>query len=172
MKKRWIIGFIVVILLISLLPFPQKVERTYYGVNIENGEKVDIALDMKYLRYLFKRDKMRGKITVTCEDKTTLYTEHVLQYFGYLPVDNEDETFHYFWGFYWNTDIIKYDEQGEIVIGEFEDVKAYLSKDYNKILLCHEPSENAEDPELKQYIGNAENNKQQETTQYFGKYIQ
>ena len=53
MKKKLIIVFVVVILLISLLPFPKHIERTYYGVNTENGEKVDIALDMKYLRFLF-----------------------------------------------------------------------------------------------------------------------
>ena len=52
MKKKLIIGFVVVILLISLLPFPQNIERTYYGVNAENGEKVDIVLDMKYLSQL------------------------------------------------------------------------------------------------------------------------
>jgi len=61
MKKKLIIGFVVVILLISLLPFPQNIERTYYGVNAENGEKVDIVLDMKYLRFLFLTNK---RITV------------------------------------------------------------------------------------------------------------
>lgn len=57
MKKKLIISFIVVILLVSLLPFPQNIERTYYGVNAENGEKVDIVLDMKHFRFLFLKDK-------------------------------------------------------------------------------------------------------------------
>lgn len=53
MKKKLVIGAIVIILLISLFPYPQKIDRTYYGVNTGNGETIDISVNMKYLRFLF-----------------------------------------------------------------------------------------------------------------------
>ena len=175
MKKK-IISFCVVIValcgLIALVPYPQKIERTFYSVNSFNGEKATISFDMTYLRYLFRRDRFDGEVTVTCGDKITVYTENDLQYIGYWPLDNKDEHLHYLGGFYYNTDIVTYNDKGEKDIGDFESIRAYLSKDFSKIVLYHEPSEKAEDTEPKQYIGNVEENKEQETIQYFGRYIQ
>lgn len=174
MKKR-IISFCIVVAvllgLIALLPYPQRIERTFYGINSFNGEKANISFDMTFLRFLFKRDRMCGEVTVTCGGKKTLYTENDLQYIGYWPLDNEDKTLHYLGGFYWNTDIVTYNDKGEKDIGDFESIRAYLSKDFSKIVIYHEPSEKAEDTEPKQYIGNIEENKEEETKQYFGRYI-
>lgn len=162
MRKR-IIVFCVVILvlfgLIALLPYPQRIERTFYGVNSFNGEKANISFDMTYFRYLFKRDTISGEVTVTCGEKTTVYKENDLLYHGFWPLDNEDETLHFFVGWYLNVDMLP-----EV---QLESLRLYLSKDFNKMVLYHNP----EDSEPKQYIGNVEKNKEQETIQYFGEYI-
>ena len=105
MKKKLIISFVAVILLISLLPFPQNIERTYYGINTENDENVDITLDMKYLRFLFLNDRMYGTITVKNETQTFTYGEH-LHYTGLSHSKNTaDDYTHDFSGWYYNEDM-------------------------------------------------------------------
>ena len=97
MKKKLIIGVIAGILLISLLPFPQKVNRTFYGVNTQNGEMVDITLEMKYLRFLFLKDKLYGTITVDTKTKLFSYGEH-LYYTGRTSINQEKDLAYNFSG--------------------------------------------------------------------------
>lgn len=174
MQKRIMLCCIIFVILlgfIALLPYPQSIERKFYGLNSMNGEKANISFDMTYFRYLLRKDKMLGEVRVTCGEKTTVYTEKDLQYIGDWPLDHEDETLHYFSGFYWNADIVTYNERGEKDIGDFESIFAYLSKDFTKFVLYHEPSERSDDTAPKQYVGNIEENKVQETIAYFGRYI-
>ena len=58
MKKKLLVWGIVVILLVSLVPIPQSIDRTFYGVDTLNGKDVDISLDVTYLRFLFLKDKI------------------------------------------------------------------------------------------------------------------
>ena len=140
--------------------YPQRIKRTFYGVNSFDGEKANISLDMTYYRYLFKRDTISGEIAVTCGEKTTVYKENDLQYItDAWPLNNEDKTLHFFVGWYFNVDLLP-----EPIL---ESVRLYLSKDFNKMVLYHEP----QDSEPKQYIGNVEQGKEQETIRYFGEYI-
>lgn len=162
MKKKIIIScivIIVIVVLISLLPYPQRIKRTFYGFNSFDNKKATISFDMTYYRYLFKRDTISGEVAVTCGEKTTVYTEKDLQYHGLWPLNNEDKTLHYFIGWYFNVDLLP-----EPIL---ESVRLYLSKDFNKMVLYHEP----EDSEPKQYIGNIEQGKERETIQYFEEYI-
>jgi len=160
--KKIIISCIVIIVLVALivlLPYPQRIKRTFYGVNSFDGEKANISFDMTYYRYLFKRDTISGEIAVTCGEKTTIYREKHLQYNGLWPLNNEDKNLHFFVGWYYNVDLSS--------VPILESVRVYLSKDFNKIVLYHEP----EDSEPKQYIGNVEQGKEQEAMRYFEEYI-
>ena len=175
MKKKLIIGFVVVILLISLLPFPQNIERTYYGVNAENGEKVDIVLDMKYLRFLFLKDKMSGTITVKTDKETFTYGEY-LNYTGLSHSKNNDEDYtHDFSGWYYNENMyMKKYENGTVSkmpIG-FESLLVHISSDFNKILILHNITTNGEivGREDRRYIGSVEQNNLEETKEYFSGY--
>ena len=74
MKKKAIISAIIIILiLISVLPLPQKIEKNYYGYDTISGETVDVSLNMKHLRFLLFKDKMSGEIRVTNGDEVTVY---------------------------------------------------------------------------------------------------
>ncbi len=170
MKKKLIIGFVVVFLLISLLPFPQNIDRTYYGVNTENGEKVDIALDMKYLRFLFLNDKIYGTITVKTETETFAYGEH-LHYSGQTPsVNNANDRAHDFSGWYYNeTMYMKKYENGTVSkmpVG-FEPLLVHISSDFTKILILHNKRGEIETQEGSRYIGNVEQNQLEDTKEYF-----
>ncbi len=170
MKKKLIFGFVVVFLLISLLPFPQNIDRTYHGVNTENGEKVDIALDMKYLRFLFLNDKIYGTITVKTETKTFAYGEH-LHYSGQTPsVNNANDRAHDFSGWYYNeTMYMKKYENGtvsKISVG-FEPLLVHISSDFTKILILHNTRGEIETQEDSRYIGNVEQNQLEDTKEYF-----
>lgn len=173
MKKKLIIGFVVVILLISLLPFPQKVVRTFYGVNTENGEKVGITLDMKYLRFLLFNDKMYGTITVKTETETFSYGEH-LHYLGqsHSP-NNAGDYSHDFSGWYYNETIyMKEDKFGTVSkspVG-FEGLLVHMSSDFDKILILHNASGVIETQEKGRYIGSVEQSQLEETKQYFSGY--
>lgn len=172
-KKKLIIGIVVVILLISLLPFPQHIERTYYGVNTGNGEKVDIALDMKYLRYLFLNDKIYGTITVKTETETLTYGEY-LHYSGQTPsVNNANDRAHDFSGWYYNENIyMKEYENGavsEMPVG-FEPLLVHISSDFNNILILHKTSGKIETQEDRRYIGSIEQNQLEDTKEYFSGY--
>lgn len=173
MKKNLIIGFVVVILLISLLPFPQNIERTYYGVNTENGEKVDIVLDMKYLRFLFLKDKISGKITVKTETETFTYGEH-LHYTGQSHSENNAGDYaHDFNGWYYNdTMYMKKYENGTVSkapIG-FEGLLVHISSDFGKILIFHNAHGEIKIREDSRYIGSVEQNQLEETKEYFSGY--
>ncbi len=175
MKKKLILGFVAVILLISLLPFPQNIEKTYYGVNTENGEKVNIALDMKYLRFLFFSDKMYGTITVKTKAETFTYGEH-LHYTGQTPsVNNANDRAHDFSGWYYNENMyMKEYENGTVSkmpIG-FEGLLVHISSNFDKILIFHNTNlHNADEKigtrENSRYIGNVEQNKLEHTKEYF-----
>lgn len=174
MKKK-IIAFFTVILslfvITALIPYPQRIKRTYFAVNSFGGEEATITSDITYLRFLFRKNRMVGDITVTSKGETTRYTENELQYIGLYPLDNEDENLHFLLGFYWNTDIVTHNDIGETESGDFEFVRAYLSKDFNKIVLYHTPGDKSKNTEPKQYIGNVGKNKYRETFEYFGEYI-
>lgn len=168
MKRIIIVGCIVLIVLISLLPFPQKIERTFYGVNTSNGEKATINLNIKYLRFLFLKDNIYGKITVTSENETITYGKH-LQYSGLCPSNNENE-FHAFSGWYLNNDTYTRDYgngiSGTDIVG-FEPTIVYLSRDFDKILLLHNTNGKTETHKAKRYIGNVSENQEDETAKYF-----
>lgn len=178
MKKKLLIGFAVVILLISLLPFPQSMERTYYGINTENGEKVDIALDMKYLRFLFLKDKMYGTITVKTGEETFTYGEH-LHYIGQShSKNNAGDYAHDFNGWYYNENMYmkKYEDGtvSKMPIG-FEGLLVHISSDFDKILIFHNTtfhnaSGEIESREDSRYIGSVKQNQLEDTKEYFSGY--
>ncbi len=173
MKKKLIIVFVVVILLISLLPFPQNIVRTYYGVNTENGKKVDIALDMKYLRFLLLKDKMSGTITVKTETETFTYGEH-LHYTGQSHSENNAGDYaHNFNGWYYNDMMyMKKYENGtasKMPIG-FEGLLVHISSGFDKILIFHNANEEIGTREDSRYIGSAEQNQLEEAKEYFAGY--
>ena len=169
MKKKLIIGFVVVILLISLLPFPQHIVRTYYGVNTENGEKVDIALDMKHLRFLFLNDKIYGTITVKTETETFTYGDH-LNYLGQYSMLQEKDLAHYFSGWYTNhTMYMKEYENGAVskgIVGS-EPLLVHISSDFDKILIVHNTKGVIETQKDSRYIGCVEQNQLEHTKEYF-----
>lgn len=173
MKKKLIIGFAVVILLISLLPFPQNIERTYYGVNTENGEKIDIFLDMKYLKFLFLKDNISGTITVKTEKETFNYGEH-LHYLGQTPsVNNANDRAHDFSGWYYNeTMYMKKYENGTVSkapVG-FEPLLVHISSDFTKILILHNTSGEVENQKDSRYIGSVKLNQLENAKEYFSGY--
>ncbi len=177
MKKKLIISFVTIIagliLLISLLPFPQNIERTYYGVNTKNGENVDISLDMKYLRFLFLKDKIYGTITVKTATETFTYGEH-LHYTGQShSANNTGDYAHDFNGWYYNeTMYMKKYENGIVSkapVG-FEGVLAHISSDFNKILILHNTSGEIETQEDSRYIGSVEEGQLEEAKEYFSGY--
>lgn len=149
MKRKWIICAIVIVFILVLLPFPQKVERKFFGENISNDEKISIAIDLSYLRFLLLPDKMYGEITVTSGNKSTVFGEH-LSYVGRYPTNNEEKTMHAFTGFRYDADANKMISAG-----------VYLSRDFDKILVRDDETE---------YIGNVAENKEEETAAYFAGY--
>lgn len=154
MKKKIIICVMLIVFLVALVPFPQNINRTFYGMNISDGEKASITIDMKYLRFLIFKDKIYGEITVTSEDKSTVYGEH-LHYAGVWPANNDDKIMHVLSGF-----------QYDAGINAMEPVIVYLSRDFNKILIREQKKDIT-----KQYIGNIEENGIEETSEYFVGYI-
>lgn len=161
MKKKAIISAIIIILiLISVLPLPQKIEKTYYGYDTISGEPVDVSLNMKHLRFLLFKDKMSGEIRVTNGDEVTVYGQH-LWYQGLWPLTNEDESCHFLTGWY----IKSYD--GKTLDSDM--LNACISKDFNQMTIYHLPA--GADRKTKQYICNVKDNKLDETMAYFGGYI-
>lgn len=170
MKKKLIVGFVVVIVvifLISFLPFPQHIERTYYGVNTENGEQVDIALDMKYLRFLFLKDKISGTITVETETETFSYGER-LDYTGQTSVLREEDPGHHFLGWYRNDTV----DPGENENPVWEAYMVHISSDFDKILILHHASGDIEAEEDSRYIGSVEQSQLEDTKKYFSGYFE
>ena len=102
MKKKLIIWGVVIIFLISLLPFPQRIEKTFYGIDTIGGQKADIELGMTYLRFLFLKDKVYGTIDVKTETEAFAYGEN-LYYIGRTPsVNNANDKAYDFTGWYYN----------------------------------------------------------------------
>ena len=153
MKKKIMICVIVVLALIALVPIPQNINRTFYGVETYTGENVNIIIDMNYLRFLLLEDKMYGEITVESKNELTVYGEH-MSHQGMFPTNNDDKTMHCFAGFRYD---IEKDSMLPVVI--------YLSRDFDKILI----SDRAVGI-TKQYIGHIEENKAEEVLEYFVGY--
>jgi len=160
MKKKIIISAIIIILLIAFLPFPQKIERTYYGYDTFSGDSIEVTLDMKYLRFLLLKDKMSGEIRVTNGDEVTVYS-HGLSYVGMWPLIKENEDMHVFTGWYFNS------YGGKTLDSDIAIV--YISKDFTKMTIYHVPEN--KDYKTKQYVCNIEDNKLEETIEYFGGFI-
>lgn len=170
MKKKWIIGIVVIILLISLLPFPQKVYRTFYGVNTENGEMVDITLDMTYLKFLFLNNKMSGTITVSTDTETFSYGE-LLHYTGQSHSENNAGDYaHDFSGWYYNDTMYMKDYENGVKspspVG-MESVMVHISSDFNKILILHNTSGERVSRKKSRYIGSVTQDRLEEAKKYF-----
>ena len=86
MKKKLIIGLIIVVILCSFIPIPKTINKTFYGVNTISNEEVSISIDMKYLRFLFLKDKLYGPITVETPNDTFVYGD-LLHYTSYTSMD-------------------------------------------------------------------------------------
>lgn len=165
MKKRILIICIIIAVLLGfavITPYPEKIEKTYYGTETYSGEKATISVDMTYMQYLLRRDKIYGEVTVVCGDKTICYQKDFFQYIGFWPLDEDPEAIHYFIGWYWDTDMIR--------AGRIDSIRAYISKDLSRIMIYHHADENQEDSSPKQYIGNIEEGRNEETKEYFGPY--
>lgn len=170
MKKKFTYALIVTACLICVLPFPQKVVRRYYGINTETGERVDMELNMKYLRFLLLSDKMYGTVAVKNDTETVVYGEH-LHYVGQSrSKNNAGDYAHDFNGWYYNnTMYIKEYEDGttsKVPVG-FEGVSAHISSDFNKILILHNTSGKIENQNGGRYIGSTAQNQQDEAKAYF-----
>ncbi len=179
MKKKLIVWGVVILLLISLLPFPQKIERTFYGIDTIDGQKADISLDMTYLRFLFLKDKIYGTIDVKTEKETFTYGEY-LHYIGQtLSVNNENDNAHDFSGWHWNDETYTRDygngALGTATVG-FEPLLVHMSSDFDKILILHNPGqkidahnadEENESQEERRYVGCTDKNQLKEAEKYF-----
>ncbi len=168
--------------MISLLPFPQKIERTFYGIDTIDGQKADIAIDMTYLRFLFLKDKMHGTIDVKTEREAFTYGEH-LHYLGQtLSVNNAKDKAHDLSGWYWNDETYTRDygngALGTATVG-FEPLLVHMSSDFDKVLILHNAGEkidayNTDDESASQktrrYIGSTDKNKLEEAEKYFTGY--
>ena len=174
MKKKLIICAIIMASCISLLPFPQNIEQTFHGMNTSNGEKARIRMDMKYLHFLIFKDKIYGEITVTTEKESIVYGKH-LSYTGLYPTNNEDKTMFAFNGVYLNGDTYMRDYGngllGTDIVG-FEPIRVFLSRDFSKIVVYHSANGKTEKKATKQYIGNVEENKEEETLEYFIGFVE
>ncbi len=178
MKKKLIIWGILIILLISLLPLPQRIEKLFYGIDTLNGESVDISLDMTYLRFLFLKEKMYGKIDVKTEEKTFTYGEY-MHYLGQTPfVNNAKDRTHNLSGWYYN-DTMYMREYGEGIVSPspvgMESAAIHLSSDFNKILILHTSGQkidahNADEENERQerrYVGCTDKNQLEDAKKYF-----
>lgn len=175
--KKMITVFVLIIVLIFVLPLPKKVEKTYFGVNTENGETVDITLDMKYFRFFVIKDKLYGAITVKTPTETFVFGEH-LHYTGQTSINQEKDLAHNFSGWYYNETMhLKEYENGtvsQMPIG-FEGLLAHISSDFDKILIFHNTTfeNSAGEVETRgnsRYIGSAQPSQLEETKQYFSGY--
>lgn len=165
MKKKLLVWGIVVILLVSLVPIPQSIDRTFYGVDTINGKDVDISLDVTYLRFLFLKDKIYGTIDVKTEEKTFTYGED-LHYLGQTPsVNNANDNAYDFSGWYWNDKTYTRDygngNLGTATVG-FEPVLVHMSSDFDKILILHTPGQKIDEHNAD------EGNEQQEKRRFVG----
>lgn len=177
--KKIITWGIIIILLVSLLPIPQSIDRTFHGVNTTNGESVDISLDMTYLRFLFLKDKMYGRIDVKTKEETFTYGEH-LHYIGRTPsVNNAGDKAHNLSGWYYNDTMYMREYEKGIVspspIG-MEAVSVHLSSDFSKILIfhregqkiyAHNPNEETEKREKRRFVGCTDKNQLENAKKYF-----
>lgn len=177
--KKIITWGIIIILLVSLLPIPQSIDRTFYGVNTTNGESVDISLDMTYLRFLFLKDKMYGTIDVKTKEETFTYGEN-LNYIGQTPsVNNAGDKAHNLSGWYYNDTMYMREYEKGIVspspIG-MEAVSVHLSSDFSKILIfhregqkiyAHNPNEETEKREKRRFVGCTDKNQLENAKKYF-----
>ena len=186
MKRTKTIISVIIILcaFICLLPIPQKIDRDYYSVDIFSNKKAIVSVDITYLNFLFLKDKMRGEIQVFDDGEIYTYQTDKLFYQGRWPSNNKDGFLHHFSGFYYNPTTYWGKSggiEGSHTIG-YEITHAHISPDFNKIVMYHR-----EDDELKggqtrkdvglqeaktrQYVGNTEKGREQETIKYFEGFI-
>lgn len=169
MKKKLFIFAGILILCVLLLPLPEKIEKTYNGVNINTGENVKINAEMRYLKFLVLKNKLYGKITLETEDEK-LELGDDLAYTGLTPANNEDKTVHMLTGWHFNPNTYVKDEGKDTQCTEVEGFEAaivYLSRDFNKILVYHQPKKNGETEPRYYTVGDAENDNTEETKTYF-----
>ena len=166
MKKVIITVCVVLILLIALVPIPQKVTRTYHAVNTLNGESAEITLDMMYLRFLFLKDRLNGEIAVTSASRTTVYGEH-MYYAGMFPSNHEDVLIHWLTGWHMNEEK---STAGDNIVGS-EQAIAYISRDFNHIVLQHNPRKDASDPQPREYVGTMEADSLSRTLTLFDGFV-
>lgn len=166
---------IILVLLLCLLPLPQRISKTFCGVNTLNNESVDISLDMNYLRFLLLKDELYGKVTVQTASEAFVCDE--LHYNGQFPsVSQAGSSTHDFSGWYFNdTMYMRKEEDGEAIpspVG-FESLILHVSSDFDKILILHNAkSDNGENQTKNRYIGGIDEEHIDDAVKYFSGYYE
>lgn len=169
MKKKLIIGVVIILILCSFLPIPQTISKTFYGVNTQNDEKVNISIDMKYLKFLFLKDKLSGTITVDTDDGRFTYGDF-LHYTSYTSMNDDKDMIHNFSGWYYNDTMYmrEYEDgvKSQSPVG-MEPVLVHINSSFDKILVLHNTNEEISGQEKGRYIGSSDKSKLEETKEYF-----
>jgi len=169
MKKKLIIGVGIILILCSFVPIPQTISKTFYGVNTQNNEEVNISIEMKYLKFLFLKDKLSGTITVNTADGSFTYGD-LLHYTSYTSMNADKDMIHNFSGWYYNdTMYMREYENGiksQAPVG-MEPVLVHINSSFDKILVLHNTNEEISGQEKGRYIGSSDKSKLEETKEYF-----
>ncbi len=162
-KLKIILGiFVLLCVLVCTLPITERAVTSFEGTEIFSGSPVKISINMKYSKYLFKKDKLDGTIEINDGVKPLIFNADRRYYAGKtLGNDNRDDV-HYFFGFHFNSDMVTSPSgEPEVIGGEL--VCAYISEEFDKILMVYQTY----DGKVKQYIGSSGNESREDLMSYF-----
>ncbi len=169
MKKKLIIGVMIILFLCSFIPIPQKINKTFYGVNTQNNEEVNISIKMKYLKFLFLNDKLSGTITVDTDDGSFTYGDF-LHYTSYTSMNDDKDMIHNFSGWYYNDTMYMREYENGVIsqapVG-MEPVLVHINSSFDKILVLHNANEEILGQGRSRYIGSSDKSQLEETKEYF-----
>ena len=169
MKKKLIIGLIIVVLLCSFIPIPKTINKTFYGVNTINNEEISISVEMKYMRFLFLNDNIYGSITVETPNDKFVYGD-LLHYTSYTSMDADRDMIHNFSGWYYNDTLYMREYENGILskspVG-MEPLLVHMNSSFDKILIMHSTNEEISGQEKGRYVGCLDKSKLEEAKDYF-----
>lgn len=145
--------------------------KDYHAIDTISNSTATISINMTYYNFLLFKDMIKGSILLEDGNKIYTYEPDSLFYVGMWPSNNQDKFFYAFNGFYFNTDTFQNSTNGEAEPLGTEFIQSYISPDFNKILVYHKGNTKLENQEDRQYVGCVENNKFEETIEYFSGYM-
>lgn len=120
MLKKLSVALAVVIVLVSLAPFPNHVTNTLYTTD---DELTTVLIDMWCLRYVLTENKLLGTVTVATPFSSTRYGEH-LNFNGLTPRRMGEEPLYWFSGY-------RYDTEANTMYP----VSLYLTQKFDRVLI-------------------------------------